>query len=228
VEYAQDWLATELEASGQKQAAWRTDPALNGPAGALGDIGTHAAQLAEFISGQVPAELSADLNTFVPGRRVDDHVQVMLRYAAGTGTGAGPGTTTGARGLLWASQVACGEENHLRIRLYGTRAALHWDQEQPNELIFHTAGEPARRLTRGMAGLPAAAALATRVPTGHPEGYLEAFAQLYRDFAQDVRDAQGGHAGPGRVPGLDDGVRSMAFVDAVLRSSAANAAWTRL
>jgi predicted dehydrogenase len=230
VEYAQDWLSTELEARGQKQAAWRTDPALNGPAGALGDIGTHAAQLAEFISGQVPAELSADLNTFVPGRRVDDHVQVMLRYAAGPGGAAGgtSGGTSGARGLLWASQVACGEENHLRIRLYGTRAALHWDQEQPNELIFHPAGEPARRLTRGMAGLPAAAALATRVPTGHPEGYLEAFAQLYRDFAQDVRDAQGGHAGPGRVPGLDDGVRSMAFVDAVLRSSAANAAWTRL
>jgi predicted dehydrogenase len=222
VEYAQDWLATELEASGQKQATWRTDPALNGPAGALGDIGTHAAQLAEFISGQVPAELSADLHTFVPGRRVDDHVQVMLRYAPA------PGAASGARGLLWASQVACGEENHLRIRLYGTRAALHWDQEQPNELIFHPAGEPARRLTRGMAGLPAVAAAATRVPAGHPEGYLEAFAQLYSDFAQDVRDAQAGRIHAPRVPGLDDGVRSLAFVEAVLRSSAANAAWTPL
>lgn len=220
VEYAQDWLATALEDSGQKQAAWRTDPALSGPAGALGDIGTHAAQLAEFITGMSPAELSADATAFVAGRRVDDHVQVQLRYTKGGGTGA--------RGLLWASQVACGEENHLRIRVYGSKAALHWDQEQPNELFFHPAGEPARRLTRGMAGLPAAAAQATRIPTGHPEGYLEAFAQIYREFAQDVRDAQAGHATAARVPGLDDGVRSMAFVEAVLRSSAANAAWTAL
>ena len=216
VEYTQDWLATALESTGQKQASWRTDPALNGPAGALGDIGTHAAQLAEFISGMVPAELSADVTTFVAGRRVDDHIQVQLRYASG------------ARGLLWASQVACGEENHLRIRIYGTKAAIHWDQEKPNELTFHPAGQPAQRLTRGMAGLPSVAAEATRIPTGHPEGYLEAFAQLYRDFAQDVRDAQAGLSTPARVPGLDDGVRSMAFVEAVLRSGAANAAWTAL
>ena len=216
VEYTQDWLATALEATGQKQAAWRTDPARNGPAGALGDIGTHAAQLAEYITGLTPAELSADVTTFVPGRRVDDHIQVQLRYA------------NGARGLLWASQVACGEENHLRVRVYGTNAAIHWDQEQPNELMLHPAGQPARRLTRGMTGLPAAASEATRVPTGHPEGYLEAFAQLYRDFAQDVRDAQAGRATSARVPGLDDGVCSLAFVEAVLRSGAANAAWTAL
>lgn len=216
VEYAQDWLADSLESSGQKQAAWRTDPALAGPAGYLGDIGTHAAQLVEFVSGMAPAELSADVTTFVPGRRVDDHVQVQLRYA------------NGARGLLWASQVACGEENHLRLRVYGTRGALHWDQEQPNEMLFQPTGQPAQRLTRGMACLPAAAASASRTPGGHPEGYLEAFAQIYRDFAADVRDAQAGRATPARVPGLYDGVRSLAFVEAVLRSGAANAAWIPL
>lgn len=216
VEYAQDWLAGDLETSGQKQAAWRTDPALAGPAGCLGDIGTHAAQLAEFVTGMVPTEISADLATFVANRRVDDHVQVQLRYAQG------------ARGLLWASQVACGEENHLRLRVYGTRAALHWDQESPNELMLQRAGEPARRLTRGMAGLPASALGATRVPAGHPEGYLEAFAQIYRDFAADVRDQQSGRATLARVPGLDDGVRSMEFVEAVLASSHRDSAWVTL
>jgi predicted dehydrogenase len=217
VEYAQDWLASPLEASGHKQAAWRTDPALSGPAGALGDIGTHAAQLAEYVTGLSPQELSADLMSFVPGRRVDDHVQVQLRYA------------NRARGMLWASQVATGEENHLRLRVYGTKAALHFDQENPNELSFQPLGEPARRLTRGMAGLPPVAGAATRTPAGHPEGYLEAFAQLYKDFADDLRDAQAGlDSHPERVPGLEDGVRSMRFVDAVLRSHAANAAWTPL
>lgn len=212
VEYAQDWLAQPLEASGQKQAAWRTDPAQAGPAGCLGDIGTHAAQLAEFITGLAPQQLSAELTTFVPGRRVDDHVQVQLRYA------------NGARGLLWASQVATGEENHLCLRVYGTKAALHWDQEQPNALTWQPAGQPAQRLTRGMASLPAVAAAATRTPTGHPEGYLEAFAQLYRDFASDLRDL----ARPASVPGVDDGVRSLAFVETVLTSAARDGAWTAL
>jgi predicted dehydrogenase len=212
VEYAQDWLAQPLEDSGQKQAAWRTDPVLAGPAGCLGDIGTHAAQLAEFVTGQSPQQLSAELTTFVPGRRVDDHVQVQLRYA------------NGARGLLWASQVATGEENHLHLRVYGTKAALHWDQEQPNELTWHPAGQPAQRLTRGMASLPAVAAAATRTPGGHPEGYLEAFAQLYRDFASDLRDL----ARPASVPGVDDGVRSLAFVETVLASASRDGAWTAL
>lgn len=212
VEYAQDWLAQPLETTGQKQAAWRTDPAQAGPAGCLGDIGTHAAQLAEFVTGLAPQQLSAELTTFVHGRRVDDHVQVQLRYA------------NGARGLLWASQVATGEENHLRLRVYGTKAALHWDQEQPNALTWQPAGQPAQRLTRGMASLPAVAAAATRTPTGHPEGYLEAFAQLYRDFASDLRDL----ARPASVPGVDDGVRSLAFVETVLASAAHDGAWTAL
>lgn len=212
VEYAQDWLAQPLENSGQKQAAWRTDPALAGPAGCLGDIGTHAAQLAEFVTGLVPERISAELTTFVPGRRVDDHVQVQLRYA------------NGARGLLWASQVATGEENHLRLRVYGTKAALHWDQESPNALTWHPAGQPAQRLTRGMASLPAVATAATRTPGGHPEGYLEAFAQLYRDFARDLRHLDQ----PASVPGVDDGVRSLAFVETVLASASRDGAWTTL
>lgn len=212
VEYAQDWLAQPLEDSGQKQAAWRTDPAMAGPAGCLGDIGTHAAQLAEFVTGQSPQQLSAELTTFVPGRRVDDHVQVQLRYASG------------ARGLLWASQVATGEENHLRLRVFGTKAALHWDQESPNELTWHPTGQPAQRLTRGMASLPAVAAAATRTPGGHPEGYLEAFAQLYRDFARDLRHLDQ----PASVPGVMEGVRSLAFVETVLASASRDGAWTAL
>lgn len=214
VEYAQDWLAQPLEGSGHKQASWRTDPALAGPAGCLGDIGTHAAHLAEFVSGQTPNAVSAELHTFVAHRRVDDHVQVQLRYASG------------ARGMLWASQIACGEENGLRLRLYGSRASLRWQQEQPNELWVTELGEPARRLTRGMSGLPALAVDATRIPAGHPEGFIEAFAQLYRDFANAVRRHERGEtAEPSCVPGLEDGVRSLAFIDAVLESGRRNGGW---
>jgi predicted dehydrogenase len=227
VEYAQDWLAEPLEASGQKQAAWRTDPAQAGPAGCLGDIGTHAAQLAEFVTGERPAQLSAELTTFVPGRRVDDHVQVQLRYASG------------ARGLLWASQVAAGEANHLRLRVYGSRAALHWDQETPEQLWLNRLGEGSTCLRRGGPGWPTSAAgLAgvTRTPAGHPEGYLEAFGQLYRDFAADLRDrAACAHAAEPlpdlpapRVPGTADGVRSLAFVETVLSSAERDSAWTDL
>jgi predicted dehydrogenase len=213
VEYAQDWLAQPLEESNHRQAAWRTDPALAGPAGCLGDIGSHAAHLAEFVSGQTPSEISAELTTFVPGRRIDDHV----RYASG------------ARGLLWASQVACGEENALRLRLYGSRGALRWQQEQPNELWFGELGQPLRRLTRGMPGLPPTAAEAARIPAGHPEGFIEAFAQLYRDFAADVRRHQRGEPlGQSPVPGLADGVRSLVFIEAVLQSHQRKSAWVAL
>jgi predicted dehydrogenase len=217
VEYAQDWLAQPLEDTGNRQAAWRTDPALAGPAGCLGDIGSHAAHLAEFVCGVAPSELSAELHTFVAGRRVDDHVQAQLRYA------------NGARGLLWASQVAAGEENGLRLRLYGSRASLKWQQEQPNELAFAEMGHPVRRLTRGMAGLPAGAAEATRIPAGHPEGFIEAFAQLYRDFAADIRAQRAGTpTDRPRAPGLPEGIRSLAFIDAVLRSHDQHGAWVTL
>lgn len=214
VEYAQDWLALPLEEGGHRQAGWRTDPALAGPAGCLGDIGSHAAHLAEFVTGQAPSQISADLHTFVPGRRVDDHVQVQLRYA------------NGARGHLWASQVASGEENGLRLRVYGDRGALRWQQEQPNELWFSELGGATQRLTRGMSGLPEAAARATRIPAGHPEGFIEAFAQLYRDFAGDVRrHRHGDPKSPSCVPGLADGVRGLAFIETVIESARRDGAW---
>jgi predicted dehydrogenase len=227
VEYAQDWLATDLEATGQRQASWRTDPALAGPAGCLGDIGSHAAHLASFVSGMNPLEISADLMSFVEGRRVDDHVQIQMRYAAR------PDGIRAARGMLWASQVATGEENGLRLRIYGDKAAIKWSQENPNELWFTKLGEPTQRLTRGMACLPASAGAATRIPSGHPEGFLEAFAQLYKDFAADVRQHQSGVSKAtiereSNVPNLADGVQSLAFIEAALASHQANAGWTQV
>lgn len=217
VEYLQDWLASPVEAGDNPQAAWRTDPALAGPAGCLGDIGSHAMHLADFVSGQCPSEISAELHTFVAGRRVDDHVQVQLRY------------TNGARGHVLASQVAIGEENGLRLRVYGDRGSLRWQQEQPNELWFSELGRPAQRLTRGMSGLPASAARAARIPAGHPEGFIEAFAQLYRDFAADIRHHQGAaQTETSLVPGLADGVRSLSFIEAVMASDKRNGEWVSL
>ena len=214
VEYAQDWLAEPIENAGtNKQAGWRTDPAQSGPAGCLGDIGTHAYHLAAFVTGMVPKELSAEVHTFVPGRKLDDHVQVMLRYASG------------ARGMLWASQVASGAENALRLRVYGTKAGLAFDQEYPNDLWFTPLGGAARRLTRGRVQ-SAIAAHATRVPPGHPEGYLEAFAQLYLDAALQIEALDAGKPVPPEsrlLTTVDDGVEGMRFIEAVLKSSAMNA-----
>jgi predicted dehydrogenase len=219
VEYAQDWLAEPIEADGaNKQAGWRTDPALAGPAGCLGDIGTHAYQLAAFVAGMTPHALSAELHTFVPGRRIDDHVQAMLRYSSG------------ARGMLWASQVASGAENALRLRVYGAKAALAFDQEQPNELWFTPQGGVAERLTRARVK-SAIAAHATRVPSGHPEGYLEAFAQLYKDAALQIEALNAGRAPPMEsrlLTTVDDGVAGLRFIDAVLKSSAADGAWKEI
>lgn len=219
VEYAQEWLATPLEASGQKQAAWRTDPALSGPAGCLGDIATHAYHLAGFISGLTCESLAAELSTFVPQRRVDDNVQIMLRFGGG------------ARGALWASQVAPGNANNLRIRLYGEVAGLEWRQEAPDTLWFARLGEPPRLIRRGGAGAEEAARHATRIPAGHPEGYLEAFAQLYADFAERIRARQEGRApDPAAllVPGVEAGVDGARFIAASLASSRRDGAWTAL
>jgi predicted dehydrogenase len=216
VEYAQDWLANPVEHGGaNRQAVWRTDPALAGPAGCLGDIGTHAYQLAAFVSGLVPQALAAEVHTFVPGRRVDDHVQAMLRYA------------NGARGMLWASQVASGAENALRLRVYGTKAGLVFDQEEPNVLWFTPQGGEAQRLTRGRV-TGAAALHATRVPAGHPEGYLEAFAQLYRDAAAQIHAREAGQPAPPvsqMLTTVDDGVEGLRFIEAVLASNAAGSVW---
>jgi predicted dehydrogenase len=213
VEYAQDWLSLPVEHQSNRQAAWRTNPALAGPAGCLGDIGTHAYQLAEYVTGMRPSEVSAELATFVPNRPIDDHVQAMLRYA------------NGARGMLWASQVAAGEENALRLRVYGTKAGLSFDQQNPNELWITPLGGASERITRGR--VQSAEALhATRVPAGHPEGYLEAFAQLYTDAASCIE--QGATQGDGWLTTVDDGVAGLHFIDAVLTSSRANAAWVTI
>ena len=213
VEYAQDWLAEPVENGGlNKQAGWRTDPALAGPAGCLGDIGTHAYHLASFVTGMTPVALSAELHTFVPGRRIDDHAQAMLRYA------------NGARGMLWASQVASGAENALRLRVYGTRASLAFDQEQPNELWFTPLGGAAQRLTRARVS-GASAAHATRVPAGHPEGYLEAFAALQIEALTE------GRARPAEsllLTTVEDGVAGLRFIDAMLASSAADGQWREI
>ncbi|WP_250500157.1 Gfo/Idh/MocA family oxidoreductase [Caballeronia sp. GAWG1-5s-s] len=210
VEYAQDWLSMPVETQANRQAAWRTDPALAGPAGCLGDIGTHAYQLAEYVTGMRPSALSADVTTFVPGRRVDDHVQAMLRYA------------NGARGMLWASQVAAGEENALRLRVYGTKAGLMFDQQAPNELWFTPVGGASERITRGRVQ-SAEAQHATRVPAGHPEGYIEAFAQVYADAAGCI--ARGTIQGDEWLTTVEDGVAGLRFVEAVLRSSAGEGEW---
>jgi predicted dehydrogenase len=219
VEYPQDWLATPLETTGHKQAAWRTDPARSGPGGSLGDIGTHAYNLACFVTGLTCEELAADVTTFVPGRRVDDNIQVMLRFSGG------------AKGALWASQVATGNENNLRLRVYGEKAGIEWRQEDPNELAFMPLGEPQRTIRRGSAGTGPAAAHATRVPSGHPEGYLEAFAQLYADLAEQIIARKEGRRPDSNallVPGVSDGVDGMKFIQAVLESARNGSAWTKV
>jgi predicted dehydrogenase len=217
-EYPQDWLTTDLEKSGQKQAAWRTDPARTGAGGCVGDIGTHTYQLGCFVSGLKLDELSADLTTFVKGRRVDDNVHVMMRYKGG------------AKGLIWASQVAPGHENGLKIRVYGTKGGLEWVQADPNYLWYTPFGEPKRLITRGGAGSNAAAARVTRVPPGHPEGYLEGFANIYTEVARAIKARRAGKKPDKDVqfPGIEDGVAGMAFIEACVKSSAKNGKWTKV
>jgi len=219
VEYAQDWLSTALEKTGQKQALWRTDPTMSGPGGSLGDIGTHAFNLASFVTGLNCRELAAELTTFVPGRRVDDNVQIMLRFAEG------------ARGLLWASQIASGNQNNLRLRVFGEKAGLEWKQEEPNYLWFAELGKTPKTIYRAGPGATPVAAHASRVPSGHPEGYLEAFAQLYADMAEQISariDGRKPDPSSLLVPTVEDGVTGMRFISAVIESSRRNAAWMPL
>jgi predicted dehydrogenase len=218
-EYAQGWLATAVETSGNKQASWRVDPERSGIAGAIGDIGTHAFHLTEFVTGLRVAELAADLSALVPGRRLDDNGQMLLRFQGG------------ARGVLWASQVAPGNENGLRLRVYGSKAGIEWSQESPNQLRFTPNGEQPRILTRGGPGLGASASAAVRVPSGHPEGYIEAFAQIYSDAADLIAASNDGRAAAGGallVPTVADGVRGVQFIHAAVASSQRNAAWTSM
>ncbi len=206
-EYAQDWLT---EPVANRQADWRTDPARAGAGGCIGDIGTHAYNLLRFVTGLRTEALSADLQAFVPGRRVDDNVHMMLRFEGG------------ARGMLWASQVAPGNENDVTLRVYGARGGLEWRQTDADTLWFTEFGKPQQRLTRASAAadLPTAG---HRVPPGHPEGYLEAFATLYRDFAAVIRGENRDH-----LPGPIDGLEGMRFIAAAVRSSANDAGWCSL
>ena len=215
VEYPQGWLAGPLEATGQKQADWRTDPARSGAGGCVGDIGTHAYQLAHFVSGMKPSQILAELTTFVPGRRLDDNVQILLRYK------------NGARGALWASQVAPGQDNGLRLRIFGETGALQWRQEEPNTLIWSPLGEAPRLIGRGTAAMNASGQRVSRIPAGHPEGYLEAFATIYAEVAAAIVARRTGVAVDPAVtfPDIEDGVAGVALVDAAVRSSAAGGVW---
>ena len=219
VEYAQDWLTEAVETTGtNKQSEWRTDPARSGAGGSTGDIGTHAFNLAGFVTGMQPEALAADLSSFVEGRRVDDNGHILLRYASG------------AKGMLWCSQVAPGNENALRLRVYGDKGGLEWAQEDPNYLWFTPFGEPKRLLTRAGAGARDVAARVSRTPGGHPEGYLEGFANIYAEAARAIRAKMAGEEIPSDVvfPTVDDGVAGVGFVDACVRSSARGAAWVNL
>lgn len=218
-EYPQDWLTSPVEIEGVKQAEWRTDPKRSGAGGSVGDIGTHAHNLACFVSGLTVETLAADLQAFGAGRTLDDNAHVMLRF------------NKGARGMLWSSQVAPGNENALKLRVYGSKGGLEWSQEDPNYLWFTPHGKPKQLLTRGGAGSNDAAAAVSRVPPGHPEGYLEGFATIYNEAADAIRAVQAGAgrtSAMGALPGIAEGMAGMSFIDACVRSSASDAAWVML
>jgi predicted dehydrogenase len=219
VEYPQGWLSTFVEGTGNKQASWRTDPSKSGAGGAIGDIGTHAANLAEYISGSDITEINALLNTVVKGRQLDDDSSMLVKFE------------NGATGVLLATQVAAGDENNLNIRVYGEKGGLEWRQEEPNTLVVKWLDKPKEIIRAGWGYLSDAAKKNTRTPSGHPEGYLEAFANIYLSFARGVRDHKAGKTiDPAKYdfPDAQDGVRGMAFVDAVIKSATSNKKWTPL
>ena len=219
VEYPQGWLSTLLEGTGNLQASWRTDPKQSGMGGAIGDIGTHAANLAEYITGSNITEICAMLNTVVKGRKIDDDASMLLRF------------DNGASGILMATQVAAGEENNLNIRVYGEKGGLEWKQQDPNTMIVKWLDRPMEVLRTGQAYLSDQAKSFTRTPAGHPEGYLEAFANIYRAFTRAVRDYKPGkkiNAAKYDFPDVEDGVRGMNFVQTAVKSSLSNRKWTKL
>ena len=217
-EYAQDWLSENLEESGQKQAAWRTDPAKSGAGGCIGDIGTHIYHLISFVTGLEAEAICADLSTFVGQRKLDDNAHLMLRFKGG------------AKGMIWASQIAVGCENGLQLRVFGDKGGIVWRQENPNELIFSPLREAPRRITRGGHAAGDAAARLTRVPSGHPEGYIEGFANIYTEIAAAIFAAREGKPVDERVvyPAGADGEKGVAFIEAAVRSSAAGATWVKI
>ena len=217
VEYPQGWLSTKLEDSDQKQAAWRTDPKRSGAAGCIGDIGTHAENLAEYITGLKIKELAADLTTFVDGRLLDDDGNILLRF------------DNGAKGILHASQISVGEENNLNIRIWGETGGLEWHQKEPNTLLVKHADQPTQIYRTANGYLCEAAASAGRTPPAHPEGYLEAFANIYLAFSSHIKDRLYGEENESYdYPTIDDGIRGMAFIEATVASSKNNAAWSSL
>lgn len=219
VEYPQGWLATRLEDTGQKQAAWRVDPSKCGIAGCVGDLATHAENLAEYISGLAISELAADLTIFVEGRRLDDDANILLRF------------DNGAKGVMHSSQISVGEENSLSIRMYGETGGLEWHQKEPNTLLVKWIDQPTHIYRTAQGYLGANAAAATRLPPAHPEGYLEGFANIYKAFANAIRARLAGREpteAENDYPKIDAGIRGMAFIEAVVASSKANAAWTKL
>jgi predicted dehydrogenase len=217
-EYPQGWLSTPLERTGQKQAGWRTDPRRSGAAGCIGDIGTHAENLTRYITGLRLESLCADLTTFVPGRRLDDDGSILVRFHGG------------AKGVIHASQISVGEENALTIRVYGTKAALEWRQEHPNELIVKFPDRPRQIWRRGNGYVGTAAAGITRIPAGHPEGYLEAFANIYRSAFPAIAAEVEGRKPPRNLdfPTIDDGVTGMTFIATAVKSSKLGARWVKL
>ena len=215
-EYPQDWLTTKAEDSGLKQAEWRTDPNRSGAGGCIGDIGTHAYNLIRFITGLEVDEISADIHTFVEGRKVDDNAQIMLRFKGG------------AKGSIWSSQVAVGNENNLKIRIYGENAGIEWRQEDPNYLSYTKFGSPAQNITRGSNITSDEAKNVTRIPQGHPEGYLEGFANIYSDVYKELSaniDRQGYDKSNNCYPTIDDGIDGMKFIENVIKSSKNNSKW---
>jgi len=215
-EYPQDWLTTKAEDSGLKQAEWRTDPKRSGDGGCIGDIGTHAFNLIRFITGLEVDELSADIHTFVKGRLLDDNAQIMLRFKGG------------AKGAIWSSQVAVGNENNLKIRVFGENGGLEWRQEDPNYLYYTKYGHPTQKITRGSGSASEEANNVTRIPPGHPEGYLEGFANIYSDvykrlFAQT--NQQNYDQSNDCYPTIYDGVEGMRFIETVLESNNNNSKW---
>ncbi len=219
VEYPQDWLITKLEDMGQKQAMWRTDPDVAGAGGCLGDIGTHCENLAAYITGLEIEEVCADLTTFMPGRRLDDDINILLRY------------NNGARGILTASQMCAGNENNIKIRVYGEKGSINWIQENPNYLYYYKANEPIQTLRRANDYLCDAAKRATRIPTGHQEAFIEAFANIYNNVADTIRAKMLGDE-PTELendfPKVQDGLNGMAFIKTAIESNNSDLKWTKM
>jgi len=217
VEYPQGWLATQLEADGQKQASWRTDPKRSGAAGCMSDLGSHAENLARYVTGLEISELCADLTSFVPGRTLDDDGNVLLRFKGG------------AKGVLHSSQISIGDENNLNLRVYGSKASLEWNQEHPNELSVKFGDQPRQIWRRGNSYVTVPGHF-TRVPFGHPEGYLEAFANIYQEAFRAIRAEVAGRKIPKDVdyPTVTDGLKGMLFIAAVVKSATKGSRWVRL